>query len=328
MKMVLPLDWPALATLHGALRAGLMIGLMLSIALGGYWAHLYGLQVGIDQAQIEADELGQRQAQIGIRLQHLAQERQRLEQAQAHLRDVRWRLAAGEEVGDLVERLTLAAHEHGLLFERIGVTPQPPADEYRRALLQLRVRGAYPALRTWLDDWLAQKRVLRVRTLELTQAAPAGRQVEAQFEVELFDPGEDLPVPRSVAHEPARGVRQTAARDLFAPWSAQQPGLDLAHVPLEQIEMVGSLLQGGRRHALLASAGRLYRVGLGDRLGRHEGRVVALEERHVRVRKRLYVGDAWQERSRTLSLRNVAARGRDDVEDKDGMDAGLVAGDR
>ncbi|WP_459207081.1 pilus assembly protein PilP [Pseudomonas sp. MLB6B] len=327
--MALPLDWPALATLHGALRAGLVVGLVLLIALGGYWAHLYGLQVAIDQARVEADELDQRQAQIGIRLQHLAQERQHLEQAQAHLQDIRWRLAAGEEVGDLVERLTLAAHEHGLLFEQIGVTPQPPADEYRRALLQIRMRGAYPALRTWLDDWLAQRRVLRMRTLELAQTAPAGRQIEAKLEVELFDPGEDLPVPRSVAHEPARVGTQTAARDLFAPWSAQQQsGLDLAQVPLEQIEMVGSLLQGGRRHALLASAGRLYRVALGDRLGRHGGKVVALEERHVRVRKRLHVGDAWQERSRTLSLRNVAAQGKDDVEDKDGMGAGLVAGDR
>lgn len=328
MKMASSLDWSALAALHGALRAGLVIGLMLSIALGGYWARLYGLQVAIEQARVEANELGQRQTQIDLRLQRLAQERQGLEQAQAHLQDTRWRLAAGEEIGDLVERLTVAAHEHGLLFEQIGVTPQPPFDEYRRALLQLRVRGAYPALRTWLDEWLAQRRVLRVRTLALTQAAPTGRQVEAQFEVELFDPGEDIPVPRSVAHEPARGVMQTAARDLFAPWSTQQPGLDLAQVPLEQIEMVGSLLQGGRRHALLASAGRLYRVGLGDRLGRHDGRVVALDERHVRVRKRLYVGDAWQERSRTLSLRNVAVQGRDDVEDKDGVDAGLVVGDR
>ncbi|WP_313741407.1 pilus assembly protein PilP [Pseudomonas sp.] len=326
--MALPLDWPALATLHRALRAGLMIGVMLLIALGGYWARLYGLQVTIDQAHVEANQLGQRQAQIDTRLQHLAQERQRLDQAQARLQDARWRLAAGEEIGDLVERLTLAAHEHGLLFEQIGITPQPPADEYRRTLLQVRVRGAYPALRAWLDEWLAQRRVLHVRTLALTQAALVGRQVEAQFEVELFDPGEDIPVPRSVAHEPARGVTQTAARDLFAPWSAQPSGLDLAQVPLEQIEMVGSLLQGGRRHALLASAGRLYRVGIGDRLGRHEGRVVALEERHVQVHKRLYVGDAWQERSRTLSLRNVAARGKDDVEGKDEVGAGLAVGDR
>ncbi|MFS0825460.1 pilus assembly protein PilP [Pseudomonas phoenicis] len=326
--MALPLDWSALATLHGALRAGLAIGLVLSIALGGYWARLYGLQADIDQAHLEANELGQRQAQVGIRMQRLAEERRHLEQAQVRLQDIRWRLAAGEEVGDLVERLTLAAHEHGLLFEQIGVTPQAPADEYRRALLQLRVRGAYPALRTWLEEWLAQRRVLRVRTLVLAPAVPAGRHVEAQFEVELFDPGEDIPVPRSLAHEPARGVTQAVARDLFAPWSEQQLGLGLAQVPLEQIEMVGSLLQGGRRHALLASAGRLYRVGLGDRLGRHEGRVVALEERHVQVRKRLYVGDAWQERSRTLSLRNVAAQGRGDVEDKDGVGAGLAVGDR
>ncbi|MDZ5603972.1 pilus assembly protein PilP [Pseudomonas sp. RP23018S] len=327
MKVLATLDWAAVAGQPGWMRLALVTSLMLVIVLGGYVYRLHELRLSLAQGQVVARDLQQRHSQAHARLQHLAAEQQALQAAQLQWQEARWRLAGGEDISELVDQLTLAGHEHGLTFEQIGVTPQPPQQDFRGASLELRVRGAYPGLRVWLDDWLAQVRVLRIREAVLAQSTTHPGRVEARLLVQTYHPGEDLDTPPSLAHEPARN-RAAVAHNLFQPWASQRTHADLSRVPLEQMDMVGSLFQGGQRQAVIASAGRLYRVSLGDRLGPHQGRVVTLHERQLVVRKRVYIGDTWQERSRTLSLRHGAdQKGKDDAENKDVVGTGNPVGD-
>ncbi|WP_312934411.1 pilus assembly protein PilP [Pseudomonas sp.] len=328
MKGLGTLDWTALATQPGWVRLALVAGLMLAIVLCAHVSRLHALRLSLAHLQDVALDLQQRHSQAQTRLQHRAAEQQALQTAQRHLQEARWRLAAGDGTSELVDQLTLAGHEHGLTFEQITLNPQPPEQDFRPASLELRVRGAYPGLRGWLDSWLAQLRVLRIGEMMLTQSTTHPGRVEARLVVQTYHPGEDLDTPLSLAHEPARSRASRVAHNLFQPWARQRTSTDLSRVPLEQMELVGSLFQGGQRQAVLVSAGRLYRVRLGDRLGPHQGRVVALEERHLVVRTRLYIGDTWQERSRTLSLRHVAdQRGKEDAEDKDVVGAGSTVDD-
>lgn len=73
---------------------------------------------------------------------------------------------------------------------------------------------------------------------------------------------------------------------------------------LEQFEMVGTLSSAGASFVLLRGPGGVHRLKVGDYLGRNDGRVVAVGERHVEVIELVPEGEeGWLERSRILALK-------------------------
>lgn len=258
---------------------------------------------------------------------HLLPATEALADVQRQLLDARWRLSAGEDMSDLLDGLASSGHALGLVFEQLDVLPEGTEPGYRVVPLDIQVIGAYPALRAWLQAWLGQVRLLRPTRLELAgvQDRPDVRRLRLQ--VESYHSDENLMPPASLAHEPAQPAAQPVGIDLFAPWSMQRPAQGLAGVALAQLEMVGSLSRNGRSQALLLSAGRLYRVGEGDQLGRDQGIVVAVDGQQVEVRERVFVAGGWHERSAYLRLRKqVGNEVMDEREQSEEVDAGDTLG--
>lgn len=77
----------------------------------------------------------------------------------------------------------------------------------------------------------------------------------------------------------------------------------LERFPLDALTMVGTLAQGGRIRALIATADRtLFQVGVGDYLGTHNGRITHITEDRIELIEIVPAGGAWRERRATLAL--------------------------
>ncbi|QXH56307.1 pilus assembly protein PilP [Pseudomonas maumuensis] len=296
-------DWQGLAARSRMFRCLTAIGLVFLVAFVGYFARLRTPLLSYSEAFQQQLQLQSALAQRGAQLVELEREQQALERARTGLQTMRWRLAAGEGMSELLDQLALSGHEHGLSFERIEVHEAQQASGYRLQPLEVSVQGRYPALRLWLEQWLEQLRLLNVVRLRLALQEGDVGVVSAQLLIHAYQPGEELPVPVALADEPARVALSKSGFDPFHAWMSAADGRGLRHVPLAQLEMVGSLSQAGRRHALLRSAGRLYRVGEGDRVGLDEGVVVTIDAERVEVSERMYVGGRWQSRPRYLVLK-------------------------
>lgn len=73
---------------------------------------------------------------------------------------------------------------------------------------------------------------------------------------------------------------------------------------IETFEMVGTLGNGSGTFALLRGEGGVYRVKVGDYLGRNNGRIVSVSEGQVDVIEIVPDGEgAWLERPRVISLK-------------------------
>ncbi|BBH43827.1 type 4a pilus biogenesis protein PilO [Pseudomonas sp. KU43P] len=121
--------------------------------------------------QIQAVEQAR---QAALALEHAAKAgqvvvlRQRqvaLTEAEHRLQDVRWQLAAGGGMSDLLEQLAVSGQSLGLQFEHLEVLEELMQAGYRQTPMNMQVVGRYSALRMWLDDWLGQLRLLRAEEM-------------------------------------------------------------------------------------------------------------------------------------------------------------------
>nr|NLU59484.1 pilus assembly protein PilP [Pseudomonas sp. BIGb0427] len=85
--------------------------------------------------------------------------------------------------------------------------------------------------------------------------------------------------------QPQAAQRRPVAmlRNPFAPSALAVQADVLQRLALEQLEMVGSLASRGVRYALIQADGSVHRLQVGDRLGRDQGQVAEIGERHVEV---------------------------------------------
>ena len=279
-----------------------------------------------DWQQLQADEQAR---QAALELEHaskagqvraLQQRQGELAEAERQLQGIQWQLAAGERMSDLLEQLAASGQALGLQFEQLEVLEVLPQSHYRQTPMDVQVVGRYPALRLWLEDWLGQLRLLRVEEMHWHGAPGKPGLIRLRLKVSAYQADAPLPAPSWLAQIPARAQFQPPALDPFAAWSGRAPQAGLGNVPLAQLVMVGSLSRRGEYEALLAYAGRLYRVHCGEQLGRDEGVVVRIDEQQVEVRERLFIAGEWHERTTFLALRKGADReasGDEKVGDRD-----------
>ncbi|MFK8330672.1 pilus assembly protein PilP [Pseudomonas sp. BJa5] len=292
---------------QGALLLGIL-GVLLGVA---YFVHLRALFVDVDERTEQSRRLSGEVAGKAERVQALADSEAQLAAAREALDTLRWRLAAGGEMAGLLENVAQLGYEHGLFVEQLERLPDVMHDQHIELPMQLQLQGSYAALAAFA---LGLARLPRLVTLQDFSLVPAGEQAPGQLRMQV----------RASAYRArgtsARGAQMTATADLappaagisrspFEPSLMQQRG-DLQGLPLEQFEMVGSLVRRQVRFALLRAAGVVYRLQLGDRLGRDHGRVVSIEEGQVEVVEAVFVVDkGWVERRRTLRLKPSARAG-------------------
>ncbi|MFJ2984405.1 MULTISPECIES: pilus assembly protein PilP [unclassified Pseudomonas] len=327
MTLLHRLDWQTFIVRSRPFQCVLSLGAAcLVFALGCLirlpeWRQMHQVEQARHRALSE-----EQQAKAAQLLAHtLTQET--LRQTTQDLQDSRWRLAAGGDISDLLDQLTASGHAYGLHFEQLDVLDEVAKPGFRQSPLQVQVVGRYAALRMWLDDWLGQIRLLRAGDLQMASAEERPGLLRLRLRVNAFQADGPVPEPGSLALMPARDEVVPPALDPFSAWSTRVVREGLAKVPLAQLEMVGSLSRGMGHEALVLSAGRLYRVRLGDPLGRDEGVVVHIGERQVEVRERLFVGGTWRERMTMLTLRKGVDRGGKDDDEKldDVADGGRAA---
>lgn len=288
------------------------LGVLLVLA-GGYWLRVHDTRAAYRQGSLlEAQQMQALQARQSL-AEGLVPAEAALIQEQHTLQEARWRLSGGASMSDLLDQLALTGRSHGLLFEQLDIGQEVQAVGYRQIPLQMQVSGSYAGLRAWLDEWLQQVRLLQVVRAQLEPATGRPGLLHLHLQVHALEAGEELPAPASLADEPARQRITAPLLDPFAPWSTRRRAQEgLIGVPLEQLEMVGSLSRAGSTHALVRWAGRVYRVAEGDHLGREEGEVVKVDPDQVEIRERLFNDAAWQERSSYLTLSRGSSAGSTD----------------
>jgi type IV pilus assembly protein PilP len=145
--------------------------------------------------------------------------------------------------------------------------------------------------------------------------AERARRAEEPKVPPLPEPLRFEPAPYTVASELDPFNPQKLASALAA--SASRPSALLAAelerrrepleaYPLDAISMVGSVMKGGQRFALLKVDKLLYRAGLSEYMGPNYGKIVQISETEVVVRE--IVQDAtgdWVERNSTLQLQEA-----------------------
>lgn len=216
-------------------------------------------------------ELSQLQAASASQLAELERLKALTVIAEQRLQAAHWYLAAGESMSDLLERLAVSGHAHGLLVERLDVGEGEQQAGFSKVPLVVQVVGRYSALRLWLGDWLGQARILRSGDMSLATVDRQPGLLRLQLRVDAYHAATPLKAPAMLADLPARAAMVAPEVDPFAPAAARVASAGLVGVPLAQLEMVGSLARGAAREALLMAAGKLYRVRPGDRVGRDQG---------------------------------------------------------
>jgi type IV pilus assembly protein PilP len=91
----------------------------------------------------------------------------------------------------------------------------------------------------------------------------------------------------------------------------KQPDLDrpkepLEAFPLESIQMVGSLTQGGESFGLVKAGPNLYRVRKGNYMGQNFGVITGIDEVQISLKELIQEGSGeWVERTSSLQLQEV-----------------------
>ena len=328
MNLLLRLDWQALVARSRLFRCALPIVTACLVFAAGClvrWPEWRQLQQTEQANQRALNDMHQAKATQVLARVHSPQA---LSEAQRRLDDMRWRLAAGGEISDLLDQLAASGPVHGLHFEQLEVLEEQSQAGFGRTPLDVQVVGRYAALRMWLDDWLGQVRLLRAGDMHLASAHGRPGLLRLRLRVDAFHADGVVAEPESLAWLPARDHVKPPVADPFSVWSGRAVRQGLANIPLAQLEMVGSLSRGMQHEALLLSSGRLYRVRSGDRLGRDEGVVVRVDEQQVEVCERLFVGGTWRERTTLLTLRKGVDREiQEDNERVDEVAGGGIAAD-
>ncbi|ROL77266.1 pilus assembly protein PilP [Pseudomonas vranovensis] len=281
--------WGELARRAWPVQALILTGLLALLAGLAYAVHLRPLMT---QAALMVDALVHTNADSVEPMVDL----------HSGLQQARWQLSAGSAEPAVFELLSRLAEAHEVAIEQLQVVQASTAEHYLELPLKLRLRGAFSALGGFFADLAAQPRLITVQGLSLK---PADAQLlHMELQVRSYQPHSQAQLAQGA--QPQTVQRQPAAmlRNPFAPSALAVQADVLQRLALEQLEMVGSLASRGVRYALIQADGRVHRLQVGDRLGRDQGQVAEIGERHVEVIEQVFVaGQGWQARRRTLALR-------------------------
>lgn len=256
----------------------------------------------IEQGQAGARALDERQAALELQLADLDSLRATLTGTEQRLQEALWYMAAGQDMSDLVESIVASGRAHGLRIELLRVQEAQAQGEYQKVPLELLVTGEYAGVRQWLFDWLGQPRLLRSGDMSLIPASGQPGVLQLRLQVDAFQATAPTQPPQALAQLPASAPVAAPQVDPFRPQLDRLPVNGLVGAPLSQVRMVGTLSRAQAYEAVLTTGGKVYRVRLGDRVGRDQGVVTHIDAGQVEVREKWFMEGVWQERVAFLSL--------------------------
>lgn len=87
------------------------------------------------------------------------------------------------------------------------------------------------------------------------------------------------------------------------PPGEQKPAEPLQAFALDELILAGTLTFDGKSSALVRDpAGTLHRVSLGDRMGKHRGRITEITASAVQLMETVPAANGWEERVSTMTL--------------------------
>lgn len=97
-------------------------------------------------------------------------------------------------------------------------------------------------------------------------------------------------------------VKKTVTVDLNAPNIGRKKEI-LETFPLDSLSMVGILKQGGAYWGLVKGpSGKIYKVTIGNHMGKDHGRVVRVTDKYIRLIETVKEGKKWKKKSVKLEL--------------------------
>lgn len=308
-----PALWPLGARLVLLTSLALVLAILVMHGLSGSW-HALQDQPNTPSAQTVQDmqqSIQTLQAQQASLTRTLAQQR--------------WPEARLPQVLQDIQRI---ARQHSIALEMFKPLPLRTHTQFAELPVQVKLQATHAALLGFLRDLSQLARPVAVSELHLqTRADQPWLSMEAKFSVlRLLTPQEQAqrkqaaPVLVSTLWpEPAPDISLNPFdAQRLSDWLRQQHP---AHEPawlasertrtpqwlerfaLDQLQLVGQLMQDGQRVALIKAAQRIHQVRVGHYLGPHGGRVLSIEEQALTLRE-IFQDEAglWQQRHVVLKL--------------------------
>ncbi|CRM48792.1 Pilus assembly protein, PilO [Pseudomonas sp. 22 E 5] len=319
--MSLPrLDFYALT--HNAAKWPLPGKVLLGCALAGLvlaaadLVLLSPLRERLSQVQAQEEVLRRQLAEKTALAAGLEAKARQFQHVQKNAEQLLQQLPGESEMPGLLEDIARLALANGLVVESVTPLDERPQAFYVEQPVQVGVTGNYHDLATFVSTLGGLSRMTTVHDVALQRDGALLRLDLLARTYWLARPGATRG--RPVAQAPSFVYDAGALRDPFQPLAMQvdrvplRAGLapDLARsrgllegLAVDQFEMVGTLSRGTQTFALLRAASTVYRLAVGDYLGRDHGRVTAIDERHLELVE-LFPDEqgAWLERPRTLVL--------------------------
>lgn len=289
-----------------------LVALFFSVCLfAGYVLLVRGLMAAAENAEALATELGHELQTQQSELLAVNRERQMLANLQSKVAEQAGQLLTRAGVPALLDLLTESAAANGLQIDELELESEVEQAFLVRLPMRLVARGAYRSVVTFWQELAAYP--LLVVPLDF-QLSSSEQDDELRLELKLeayratgaFSEAGGLAWQRPTLHAapPTRNPFATRSNGSPAKDDEHRRRLEaLEHVDLSELTLCGTLARGGQRWALVRDpTGLITRVGIGARMGRNEGRVVAISREHIELIERRVEEDEWRERRSVLRL--------------------------
>ena len=323
-----PLPHPALWPLKG--RLALLMGMAwLVTGLVMHWPLVF-LSTP-EPAAVHANTPAQLQANIeALQTQHASLTRTLAQQP--------WPEARLPQVLQDIQRM---ARQHGLAVEVFKPLPLRTHAQHAELPVQIKLQATHASLVGFLRDLSQLARPVVVSDLHVQAHAQTQTRahvaqpllsLEAKFSILRWRTAQEQALHKPSAAGPAAPAQLAALWPEAGPditlnpfdaqrlndWLRQQHpttepvwlAAERARTPqwleryaLDQLQMVGQLMQDGQRVALIKAAQRIHQVKVGHYLGPHGGRVLSIEEQALTLRE-IFQDEAgqWQQRDVVMKL--------------------------
>ena len=264
-------SWDRANQWHWLVKSGLVLFLSLLWFVAGYWLVVRPTRNDYRQEVLEVAALRQQweTKQHKASLLTLYRQKQNLLQ-KGMINKMEW-LSMSYGWSGLWGDIVNEGHYSHVMLKSVIPQAEKKHVFYRELPIKIITTGPYASLVMFLNRVATTTRLLVVNDFSIKKQ---NEQLVMSLDVSAYQATEVTVVPKQPSVLPDHVVIKTPRRDLF-----QKEAFSLA-----TLQWVGMLRQGSKVWALLKSPnGTLTRVGVGDEIGNHHDKVVAINDNVMKI---------------------------------------------